>query len=274
MLSEILSYIQELKNSFQIREISGFQDQSLNEESSLDGYCKIYFTNINSKEKRSEKITQSPHLEKILSPNELQILHTFKKGFRKSEWFYGRLLAKLAILECLLKLKFKALKINKIEIVLGSSNKPQFKMDDNVVNSKDLSKIPIHFSISHKEGKIVATATIQRPVGIDIEKIQDFSVTLTKNILKNSDLGEFVSFLKLNQLNTTKNFINTGLWCIKEATTKAIGLGLKVDFKILSVKFENDKLFVIHHRNGEDEKYFAKILSYNEYIIALVMKSN
>ena len=235
-MNEILSYIQELIKIFHIFEISGFQDIIINKKSPLDGFSKFYYTNTISKSFQSKKNALSLYQNIIFSQTELQTYKSFKQEFRKIEWFYGRLLAKIAIIECLSKLGIEIQEINQIEIISDSIEKPQFIINEKLNTSKNLSEIPVHFSISHKEGRIFAAATIERNVGIDIEKIQNLSKTLTKKIYNNSDRDEYISFLSSKKLSSAEDAINTGLWCVKEATAKALGLGLKKQFKNLLIQ--------------------------------------
>lgn len=76
-----------------------------------------------------------------------------------------------------------------------------------------------HFSLSHSSAFAIF-AKDEAPLGIDIEQIRPFPISLIDSVLSENEK------LKLHE---KKDFFKA--WCLKESLSKAIGTGLKGDFK-------------------------------------------
>lgn len=187
---------------------------------------------------------------------------------KKYFWLYGRLLAKTSIIKLLKYSNLNYIPYNAIEILNNSPNRPILNISE-LLNSKR-----INFSISHSLDKIVASASFNQ-IGVDIERIRNFSTRLLKKFLNPKDILKILHFLSNNTtLKPSENEINTTLWCIKEAVSKASGLGLKLDFRKMRIIVRNNETFVKILNQNKKEIYFIKILEEDNYIIAIAKKIN
>ncbi len=265
--------VQNLKKCFHIDQIQEVSKLLNPRDDFLNKSCKIYFFNKQNSLSVLAKSVNNTYLTTFLSINEIQLFKHVKKNYRKYEWFFGRLLAKIAIIESLKQLNLKIPRFDKIEIVSNSSGMPRFIVHDDVNEKKYLSN-SIFFSIAHKFGNVVVASTLQNPVGIDIEKIRTFSHSFGNKFIRNLETDELSVFLKARNRVIDRNYIKTGIWCIKEATSKALGLGLKVDFQDMLIKCIDGKIFCIYDKNEERQMFIASLFEKNDYLTALIQKYN
>ena len=135
-------------------------------------------------------------------------------------------------------------------------------------------KKKIYFSIAHSHEKIIAIASFSQ-IGADIEKIRKFPTRLLKKFLNTKDILKIFYILSNSKgFRISENEICTTFWCIKEAVSKALGLGLKLDFRKMKLHFRNNKIYVRILNQNENEIYFVKILKEDNYIIAIAKKLN
>ncbi len=187
---------------------------------------------------------------------------------KKFSWLYGRILAKISIIKLLKYSNLSYYPYNEIEILNNSPNKPVLNISG-ILNIKE-----INFSISHSQDKIVAIASFDQ-IGVDIEKIRNFSPSLIKKILTIKDfLKIFKCFTNYRALKSSESEICTTFWCIKEAVSKASGLGLKLDFRKTHIFIRNNKIFVNINNQNKMEIYFIKIIKEDNYIIAIAKRIN
>ena len=149
--------------------------------------------------------------------------------------------------------------------------KPQFDFLGPISSFAETMLKMINFSISHKKNLIGSIGSLSLPVGIDIEALRHFSPTFSKKIFQPSDLDEYRSFLEASGYDINEDYLKTGIWCLKEATSKAIGLGLSINFKDLGIKYENGKLFVIYDKNHH--KYSADLIKKDSFLVGMVRKT-
>ena len=76
----------------------------------------------------------------------------------------------------------------------------------------------IHFNISHS-GYYVACAVLDKPVGIDIQKISEYNPAVAKRVCTEQELKQIE-----NSANKSSEFIK--LWTQKEAVLKMYGTGI------------------------------------------------
>lgn len=185
---------------------------------------------------------------------------------KKYFWLYGRLLAKNAIKRILKYSNFGNYHDKEIQILNDSPNKPILK----ILKVKNNQKI--YFSISHSYDKIVAISSLNQ-IGIDIEKIRNFSSHLLLKFLNPKDILKIFHYFTGNgDLKAAQNEIYTTLWCIKEAVLKASEQGLRLNFRDLEFNFNNNKIFIKNF--NENEIYNIKTLKEGNYIIAIAEKLN
>lgn len=116
----------------------------------------------------------------------------------------------------------------KIEIKKGAHGKPY------VLN------LPAHFNVSHS-GDYTVVAISDRPIGIDVEIIKDFSAILAKKLFNEDEL-KYIS----GSSTTRKKFLMQKsfyeIWTAKEAFLKYMGTGISGGISSLSFSLNKDKL--------------------------------
>lgn len=115
-----------------------------------------------------------------------------------------------------------------IEIKRGEHGKPY------VLN------LPAHFNVSHS-GKYTILAISDKPIGIDIEIIEEFSAILAKKLFNEDEL----SYIAGNGPSRKKSEMQRSfyeIWTAKEAYLKYLGSGISGGVNTLSFSLKNSKL--------------------------------
>ena len=151
---------------------------------------------------------------------------------------FDNLLMKSAALEVVKSLNYG--NINSSDLSIGRNEKGM-----PYLNFSDLKGLPeIHVTNSNKENIHISAASINR-IGIDIEKKRPIKSPL-KNKIFNSDEILHSTIILEKLLSSNKeidlDLALTTLFSIKEAITKAIGLGLGFDFKKIFIKMDKEKI--------------------------------
>ena len=116
----------------------------------------------------------------------------------------------------------------KLEIKKGENGKPY------VLN------IPAHFNVSHS-GDYTVLAISDRPIGIDLEIIRDFSAILAKKYFNEDEL----KYISGNSSSRKKSLMQKcfyEIWTAKEAYLKFTGKGIAGGINSLSFSFDGKKL--------------------------------
>ena len=116
----------------------------------------------------------------------------------------------------------------KLEIKKGEKGKPY------VLN------IPAHFNVSHS-GDYTVLAISDRPIGIDLEIIRDFSAILAKKYFNEDEL----KYISGNSSSRKKSLMQKcfyEIWTAKEAYLKFTGKGIAGGINSLSFSFDGKKL--------------------------------
>ena len=121
----------------------------------------------------------------------------------------------------------------KIEIKRGIHKKPY------VLN------LPAHFNVSHS-GDYVVVAISDRPIGIDIEEIKDFSAILAKKLF-NEDEVKYISGNSSTRKKSLMQKCFFELWTAKEAYLKYLGTGVSGGINSLSFRFNGNTLIPNHN---------------------------
>lgn len=181
-------------------------------------------------------------LKRYFNQNEKQYHQQLMPNKRKT-WMVSRVAVKDAVRHLLLEQKGEAHFPITFEISADEVGKPYL-----IGEATDR----IHVSLAHKGKDAVAIARYDKPVGIDMEIIQErspgfYSLVFTDHeseLLKDRDQAEWT----------------TRFWVAKEAYGKSIGKGLQGNPKAYEVtKIENDHLWI---NNIE-----IKTIKHNNYII-------
>lgn len=179
----------------------------------------------------------------LLSHNEFHQYLVMEKSIA-SEWLLGRYVAKKVLNERLFEYSNMHTVFSNIEIIPHYPNKPTFKIH-NTPSIRNAHWLETHtsFSISHTKNIAIAICgdiLINGNVGVDIEKIRFFSESTLCAFLT---YHEYIRYKNLSRVQ--KNIYATALWCIKEAYTKAIGVGLRFN----PLKIETYGNILGHHKN-------------------------
>ena len=115
-----------------------------------------------------------------------------------------------------------------IEIKRGEHGKPY------------ILNLPAHFNVSHS-GKYTILAISDKPIGIDIEIIEEFSAILAKKLFNEDEL----SYIAGNGPSRKKSEMQRSfyeIWTAKEAYLKYLGSGISGGVNTLSFSLKNSKL--------------------------------
>ncbi|MTI47954.1 MAG: 4'-phosphopantetheinyl transferase superfamily protein [Firmicutes bacterium] len=111
---------------------------------------------------------------------------------------------------------------------------------------KDIKEF--NFNISHS-GEWVVCAVDTRPIGIDIEEINDFDFNIANNFFSTEEYSDLMNQDKMNRL---EYFFD--LWTLKESYIKMIGTGLSKGLDFFTMKKTSDNIWT----NGSDKTYYFK----------------
>lgn len=175
-------------------------------------------------------------LSKYFSLNELNSLHPNNSSKQSDEKLLGRIA---------LKHSFTNNNFHKIIIDYSNTGAPV------------IEQAPKLFcSISHSDDLAVAVSALFK-IGIDIEVIRPHDASLLEFIACPEEL-------KLFNISDADALV-TYVWVIKEAVSKALGVGIAYPFKDMIIKKENDCYIV----EAGGIKWFAKALFYNNHVIGI-----
>lgn len=163
-------------------------------------------------------------LNTILAPTELERLDQFAMPKKKIQWLAGR----YAVKSGLLKLKPAQLKytgLNRIEVLNQESSAPY------------LVQFPeLQISITHSYPYCIGVIS-EYPIGVDLEKIMPLRESLINNYFHPNEIQNLAAKKDIEQYQTQAILY----WTRKEAVSKLLKLGLKMDFKQLDTA--HDSLF-------------------------------
>ena len=116
----------------------------------------------------------------------------------------------------------------KIEIKRGAHGKPY------VLN------LPAHFNVSHS-GDYTVVAISDRPIGIDVEVIKDFSAILAKKLFNEDEL-KYISGTSATRKKSLMQKSFFEIWTAKEAYLKYLGTGISGGVNSLSFTLNGNNL--------------------------------
>ena len=119
-----------------------------------------------------------------------------------------------------------------------------------------------HWSISHKT-KYVCGVAAPSPIGIDIERVRDFSEGLFKKTAVKSEWA--LADMETGSVNAFFRF-----WTAKEAVLKATGIGIKDLLKCRVDRILDDHLLLIKY-NGRD--WLIEHFFFEDHVAAIVKGS-
>ncbi|MFW9875479.1 MAG: KR domain-containing protein, partial [Candidatus Thorarchaeota archaeon] len=198
--------------------------------------------------------TEPKFLQKYLTAREFDNSKRFRNSKRLIEYFSGILAAK----EVYLTYFDKDATYQDFEIQKDENGKPFY------FSIKENQKIPLYLSISHSHE--FSTAIISKKlVGIDLEIVEPRSSSFYKEVFTDTE----------RQAISEDPRLGTIYWTAKEAFSKAIGEGLKINFRDIELNYnKKEQKFTLKFNNGSLD--FSRILkniqlkveSTNKYILS------
>jgi len=191
----------------------------------------------------------------ILTPNELNILKSFKLEKRRGEWLAGRRVAKEAVLALLPYTDITT--PEELEILTKPGGEPFVK-----INGKTRSDIPI--SISHSN-EVALAAVGSSPiigVGIDVEVVEDRASSFLRTAFTPAERRIFHDLS-----GEQRTYLSTSLYTMKEAVTKALGIGLSVntyDVEVLLRGEENTDMLGPRENSPQSQRDRWNVVLHNE----------
>ena len=200
------------------------------------------------------RLDQEGTYEQFLTEREKKDYGTPKCSIRKMEWLSSRVALKKILMEQ-----------NLIPSPLHcQTEKDRFGLPHLTIYKED-SSTTINCSISHKKGmaSVCISWVPNMKIGIDIETISEKPWQL-----QNAFVGQEDS---LSSISESPKYY-TVLWACKEAASKAMGLGMGLDFKELKVTGDDNKRFSIWE-NGQKTMY-GTYFFFRNFIVALCLKKH
>jgi 4'-phosphopantetheinyl transferase len=148
--------------------------------------------------------------------------------------------------------------VSEFEFDYGASRKPFLK-------KTDASQNPV-FNISHSHGQVLVAISMNRNIGVDIEKIRN-NVEYEKLALRFFSAAEHAALMQLPETQRVAAFFAT--WTRKEAFVKAVGKGIAFglsEFEVNIDPLESPKMLVTRWDPTDVEKWLlASIETENDY---------
>jgi len=201
----------------------------------------------------------------ILNRKELAQYHDILAGRRRTEWVFGRAVAKDAVRLWIKRHYGLDLYPADIHVRTDQAGKPYVEG----FWSGQIGETP-HISISHKPKAAVAIAG-RAPVGIDLEQIERRDESFDKAAF---DEHEQTILQKLDE--TDHDEWVTRLWCAKEAAGKALGIGMKNGPGTMAVRSadpDNGRLVVVDRSRPQSEpvEMEAHSMRKGDFVLAAVV---
>ncbi|TYQ16381.1 UNVERIFIED_CONTAM: phosphopantetheinyl transferase [Acetivibrio alkalicellulosi] len=173
---------------------------------------------VNMKEISNMFEFEQQRLYALLSNSELEYLEQLKIYKNKVQWVSGRYVVKQAFFKY--KLSSKSLiDLSCIDVVKGQNSEPYILQYPNV-----------NVSITHSYPYCIGIVS-EKNIGIDLEKINAPEDSLIKFFFSEREKEILIDINDSNQYNIK----SINLWTRKEAVSKLLKLGMKMNFKKLDV---------------------------------------
>lgn len=108
----------------------------------------------------------------------------------------------------------------------------------------NICTVPLRFNLSHTDGLVACTVTLQRDVGVDVEAIDraDVDALLLRGVFTEEESAE----LRAKRPHDCISHFYC-LWTLKEAFAKALGMGLSLPFDTIGFDLDPIRLRVGQH---------------------------
>jgi phosphopantetheinyl transferase (holo-ACP synthase) len=156
-------------------------------------------------------LSQARIADRVLSDGERHLWRDLPRAERQDEWLAGRLAAKLAIRQTL-RYPVASWPLEHIEVLRDESGAPNARVGG--VSGPSVS-------IAHTDRLAVAAVSALGHVGVDVERIRSLDFEVARHMLTEREQLLAPSFMGGGRRAVT------GMWAIKEASLKALGVGLQ-----------------------------------------------
>lgn len=127
----------------------------------------------------------------------------------------------------------------------------------------------LKFNLSHCQSRVVCMITHDLECGIDVEPLARMTHI---DRLSNNCLSQAEMKWLLNQSEKCKNDNFLRFWTLKEAVSKALGLGLNIPFSDLEFHIESDPVIISTPENIENKFWLHQFSPDGKHIEALALK--
>lgn len=239
----------------------------------IGSYFKQGFAEINSLLKkrnlRSSLSIFCVRTQTIENNNVLkEFFNEFERKIKTKRKLIGEILAKYCVAKILEDSEINDIRLSQITVKRNMAGMPLI-----IINHELKINKQIFISISHKDDWHVAVASFNK-VGIDIERIRLFKSSLLNKIFTEEEITNALKIIPfLNSFNKTKNTLNiahTSIFSIKEAVSKALGLGLRINFKNINILLDGRNIEIELNNLNCKEKFSVNLYLYNNYICTLI----
>ncbi len=217
-------------------------------------------------------VTNNHYNQTDLSQKEYDEFRSHRTPKRAQEWLAGRLAVKKAVGRLMEKSGVPSAALASIYVHQDDLGKPKVETSDT------RSKNQLEISLSHSNGFVAAAASYHasfKGIGIDVEKVRPRSKAWVEDYFTDEEK-------RAAESSRDKWAYLTAIWSLKEASLKALGIGLRMDLQDVNVCIEGeDGRACIEFRNGhtkdlnlEPDKIEARAEIRGDMSIARVMIRN
>lgn len=203
----------------------------------------------------------------FFNQEELILYSNFTKNGSIRKRLIGQIIGKIAVLNVLASCKIKDILPSQIILKKNHLGMPIIELNNVPID------FDIHVSISHKDDLNIAAAGLNR-IGIDIERKRHFGPIFIKRIFTEKEIERSIQIF--NHIDSNKNGIDkdlayTCLFSIKESVAKALGYGLRIDFREINI-IPSDSDIKVELKRFKDQDFCFNPLIYlkNNYIFTLI----
>ncbi len=202
-----------------------------------------------------------------LTSEEMDQFKKFRKKERKAQWLAARVVAKKLLIAHISQVTGLEVTPRQISVWRNEGQAPQWKIVDSKLSKKYNGNTPPKITISHCNGKAVAGLSAQGFPGVDVEEVAARDASFAKHCFTDGErdnVGDGDETL-------------TSLWAIKEAVSKALCLGLKIDpreIEVLKLTTEGLAEMTLHGMAKEQmeklggESIHAHVEQFGTHVIA------
>ncbi len=126
-----------------------------------------------------------------------------------------------------------------------------------------------HFNVAHS-GKWIVCAIDDRPVGVDVEQINDVNLDISKRFFSEDEHSAI-----MKSEGPDRRFLFYALWTLKESYLKAMGKGLYQPLDSFTIRFlDRDNIGFFSNSEIIPDVYFKQYSIGNDYSLAVCALSH